>query len=187
MREKIATGSKSPDFKFNSPWKKSLRFYDFLKSGKTILIFLRYMGCPICQMRISEIRRDWDGFKKRKLNVLVVLQSEAENVISVKGSDKPLKEKDVPFTLVLDPREEIFRLYGVFPGSIFRYITPGTIKKAMQSKKLGFKHGASEGKELQLPAVFIVDDKKVVKYAYYGKSVSDVPGNEELFEIAERL
>ncbi len=187
MGHKITAGTKAPGFTFDSPWKKSLKFYDFLKSGNTILIFLRYMGCPICQMRISEIRRDWDEFNKRKLNVLVVLQSETENVISVSGSGETLKEKDVPFTIVLDPKEEIFGLYGVLPGSIFRYITPGTIVKAMRSKKLGFKHGVSEGKELQLPAVFIVDNKKVVKYAYYGKSVSDVPGNKELFDTAEGL
>lgn len=187
MKKKLAAGMKAPDFKFSSPWKKSLKFYDFLGKEKTILIFLRYMGCPICQMKISEIRSNWDEFKKRKLNVLVVLQSEAENVISVKGAKKPLKEKDIPFTIVLDPKEEIFKLYGVLPGSIFRYITPGTIKKAMQSKKLGFKHGASEGKELQLPAVFIMDKKKKIGYAYYGKNVSDVPENEELFAAAENL
>lgn len=187
MREKIIPGVKAPDFEFNSPWKKSLKFYDFLGKEKTILMFLRYMGCPICQMKISEIRVNWDEFKKRKLNVLVVLQSEAENVISVKGTEKALNEKDLPFTVVLDPTEEIFKLYGVLPGSISRYITPGTIKKAMQSKKLGFKHGVSEGKELQLPAVFIVDGKKKIRYAYYGKSVSDVPGNNELFDIAEKL
>ncbi|MBN1573972.1 MAG: redoxin domain-containing protein [Deltaproteobacteria bacterium] len=186
MSHKITAGAKAPDFTFDSPWKKSLKFHDSLKSGKTILIFLRYMGCPICQMKISEIRRDWDEFRKRNLNVLVVLQSEAENVISVKGSDEKLKEAVIPFTIVLDPKEEIFKLYGVLPGSILRYITPGTIKKAMQSKKLGFKHGVSEGKELQLPAVFIVDDKKMVRYAYYGKNVSDVPENAVLFNIAEK-
>jgi peroxiredoxin len=187
LGDKIAAGGKAPGFTFDSPWKKSLKFYDFLGKGKTALIFLRYMGCPICQMKIAEIKRDWDEFRKRKLGVLVVLQSEAENVISVKGSGEKLKEKDIPFTVVLDPKEEIFDLYGVSPGSIFRYITPGTIKKAMRSKKLGFRHGVSEGKELQLPALFIVDDKKIVRYAYYGKNVSDVPENGEIFDIAERL
>lgn len=187
MGNKITAGSKAPDFTFDSPWKKSLKFHDFLKKGNTALIFLRYMGCPICQMKIAELRRDWDEFRKRNLGVLVVLQSEAENMISVKGSEETLKEKDIPFTIVLDPKEEIFRLYGVKPGSIFRYATPATIKKAMQSKKLGFKHGVSEGKELQLPALFIVDDKKIVRYTYYGKNVSDVPENAALFDIIGKL
>ena len=184
MKNKLASEMTAPDFTFDSPWKKSLMFYDFLKGDKTILMFLRYMGCPICQMKISEIKNDSDEFKKNKIDVLVVLQSDAKNVI---GINEIVKEEDLPFTIVLDPKEEIFKLYGVLPGSIFRYATPGTIKKAMKSKKLGFKHGVNEGKEMQLPAVFIVDKEKKIKYAYYGKNVSDVPENEVLLDIAAKL
>ena len=184
MKKKFAPEMTVPDFNFDSPWKKSLSFYDFPKGKKTILMFLRYMGCPICQMKIAEIKNDWDEFKKSKLDVLVVLQSDAKNVI---GINEIVKENDLPFTIVLDPKEEIFKLYGVLPGSIFRYATPGTIKKAMKSKKLGFKHGVNEGKEMQLPAVFIVDKQKKIKYAYYGKNVSDVPDNSELLDLAANL
>ncbi|MBW1849259.1 MAG: hypothetical protein JRJ27_19510, partial [Deltaproteobacteria bacterium] len=68
------------------------------------------------------------------------------------------------------------------PGSIFRYISPGIIKKALRAKKEGFKHGKSEGKELQLPAVFLVDTNKAVKYAYYGKNIGDIPDNQSLLD-----
>ena len=184
MKKKFAPEMTAPDFTFDSPWKKSLSFYDFLKGEKTILMFLRYMGCPICQMKIAELKNDWDEFKKNKLNVLVVLQSDAKNVI---GINEIVKENDLPFTIVLDPKEEIFQLYGVLPGPFFRYVTPTVIKKALKSKKLGFKHGVNEGKEMQLPATFIVDKKKKIKYAYYGKNVSDVPENGELLKVAGDL
>ncbi len=177
MKNRFAEGTISPNFSFDSPWRKSLRFYDFVNKGKAILIFLRYIGCPLCQLKISEIVREWSSFEDKDVRVLVALQSEPESIKKLND------EKDIPFTVVCDPLEEIFGLYKVTPGSLFRYITPGVIKKAMQARKHGFKHGDNEGSELQLPAVFIVDTDKKIKYAYYGKNVADVPGNKVLLDL----
>ncbi len=164
----------APDFTFDSPWKKSLQFHDYLKDSKAIIIFLRYIGCPLCQLKISEIKRDWQKFEKKGVQILVALQSTPENIKEL------IEEKDMPFTIICDPKERIFELYHVAPGSVFRYVTPGVIKKALKARKEGFKHGANEGKELQLPAVFIVGTDKKINYAYYGKNVGDVPDNDTL-------
>ncbi len=89
----------------------------------------------------------------------------------------------MPMTIICDPNMDIFKLYNVNPGSIFRYISPGIIKKALRARKEGFTHGKNEGKELQLPAAFLVDTDKTVTYAYYGKNIGDIPDNQFLLEI----
>ena len=177
MKNRIATGMTSPDFTFDSPWKKSLKFYDFLKKDKALLIFLRYMGCPLCQLKISEISRDIDQFKEAHTNVFIVLQSQPEIIKEM------INESDMPMTIICDPNMDIFKLYNVNPGSIFRYISPSIIKKALRARKEGFTHGKNEGKELQLPAAFLVDTDKTVKYVYYGKNIGDIPDNQFLLEI----
>ena len=176
MKESISTGMTAADFTFDTSWQESLKFYDFLEKSKVLLIFLRYMGCPLCQLKISEIIRDQDQFKKVDVEIIVALQSNP--AVVRENTDKG----DIPITILCDPDGKIFDLYGVYAGSFFRYITPGVIKKALKARKQGFKHGASEGKELQLPAVFLVDKDKTVKYAYYGKNVGDVPDNSILLE-----
>lgn len=178
MKETITVGMRAPDHTFNTPWEKDIRLSDLAKDKRTFLIFLRYMGCPLCQMKISRLKKDWERFREANLNVVVVLQSEPENITS------QVNREEIPFHIACDPDETFFHLYGVMPGSIFRYATPSVIKKAMQAKKMGFSHGKSEGKEMQLPAVFLIGKDMKVEYAYYGGNVGDVPENDDLLSTA---
>ena len=176
MKDRMTTGTTAPDFTFNTPWKQSLTFYEFLKDEKALLFFLRYMGCPLCQLKISEIIKDLDQFKKAGVNVFIILQSHPDVI------RESAEEKDIPITIICDPDLDFFNLYKVYSGSIFKYITPSVIKKAIRAKKEGFTHGKNEGKELQLPAVFLIDTDKIVKYVYYGKNIGDVPNNQTILE-----
>ncbi|MBN1881708.1 MAG: AhpC/TSA family protein [Deltaproteobacteria bacterium] len=178
MKQIITAGMTAPDFTFNTPWKQNIRLSDVAGERRTYLIFLRYMGCPLCQMKISRLKSDWGRFREADLNVVVVLQSEPENITAL------VSEDEVPFYIACDPDEALFRLYGVATGSIFRYATPSVIKKAMRAKKMGFSHGKSEGKEMQLPAVFLLHTDMNVAYAYYGRNVGDVPENDDLLATA---
>jgi len=40
-----------------------------------ILVFLRYQGCPVCQMEMVQLKREIGLFIQKKANVLVFLQS----------------------------------------------------------------------------------------------------------------
>jgi peroxiredoxin len=180
MAQKLTAGTAAPDFVFDTPWQKKLKLSEFTGKKTTVLMFLRYMGCPICQMKIAELRKTFGEFEKRKVNLLVVLQSAPANVSAV------ISEKEMPFVIVCDPKERIFTLYGVKPGSIFGYVTPTTIVRAIKATRLGFRHGKYEGNEKQLPATFIIDKSRKVKYAYYGKNVADVPKTEKLLAEIDR-
>jgi hypothetical protein len=45
-------------------------------------------------------------------------------------------------------------------------------------------HGKFEGRETQLPAVFVIATDKVIAYTYYGKHISDIPS---LWTIAAHI
>ena len=76
MKQTLAAGQTAPDYTFNTPWKRDIRLSDLVKERRTYLVFLRYMGCPLCQMKISRLKNDWERFAEADLNVVVVLQSE---------------------------------------------------------------------------------------------------------------
>ncbi len=177
MKVRLMAGAKAPDFVFDSPWEKSLRFYEAAGKGRSILFFLRYVGCPICQMKISEIIHDWELFKQKGCSVFVALQSEPELI------KRQLYGEEMSFKIICDPGGKIFSLYGVKPGSIFGYITPSVIATAIRAGKQGFKHGKKEGAELQLPAVFIMDGDKKITYSYYGRNIADLPDNNYLIGL----
>jgi peroxiredoxin len=180
MSQRLTAGAAAPDFTFDTPWKKGEKLSGFTKKGTTVLMFLRYMGCPICQMKIAELKKEFPLFKKRGVSLLVVLQSTPENLTPM------ISHKDMPFVSVCDPHERLFTLYGVRPGSIFGYVTPTTIVRAIRATVRGFKHGTYEGNEKQLPATFIIDKGGKVTYARYGKNVADVPKTEKLLAGIDR-
>jgi peroxiredoxin Q/BCP len=39
----------------------------------------------------------------------------------------------------------------------------------------------------RMPALLILDKDNIIRYAYYGESMKDIPENEQLFEIIEKL
>ena len=55
--------------------------------------------------------------------------------------------------------------------------------KAVKAAAKGYKHGAYEGEELQLPAVFIVDNDRKVSFVHYGAHVADIPSAEALVKL----
>ena len=49
--------------------------------------------------------------------------------------------------------------------------------------KTRFVHGDYEGDELQLPALFIVNEKGVVEYANYAEDIMDMPKVDDVLNM----
>lgn len=165
----LQVGDKAHDFDFETPWSPRQNFYETLRNKPAILVFLRYHGCPVCQMEMANLKEEFELFAKKDTKVFVFLQSSTEIVSSATN------EEDWPFLIVCDPQGAIFQKYAVESGGIFKYLHPAGMIGAIKAIGQGFKHGKFEGKETQLPAAFSVNAMKVINYAYYGKHVSDVP------------
>jgi peroxiredoxin len=178
MKKKLTPGMTAPNFTYDTISKHSLDFHKTTGGKRSVIFFLRYTGCPICQMKIGDLLRDHKEFRAAGLHVYVVLQS---TPILVKEG---LAGFHVPFTVVCDPEEKVFALYGVAPGNLLGYLAPSVIIKAMKASRAGFKHGKKEGKEMQLPAVFIVNGDGKIAYTYYGKNIGDVPNNRAILNAA---
>jgi thioredoxin-dependent peroxiredoxin len=178
MEKRLGTGMTAPNFTYNTISRQSLDFYKTSRGKKSVLFFLRYAGCPICQMKIGDLLHDHAKFRAAGLEVYVVLQSDPSSV------KEGITGSSAPFEIICDPREKIFALYGVAPGNIFQYLAPSVIMKAMKASRGGFRHGKKEGKEMQLPAVFVVNGEGKIDYAYYGKNIGDVPDNSVILNAA---
>jgi peroxiredoxin len=171
MTLRIIAGTPAPDFTFDTPDERDHAFHRSIEGSVAILFFLRYLGCPICQYKIAEIRRDAVKFTDKGAKIFVVLQSDPAIVEQAVG-DEP-----TPFTIICDPEQAIFKLYGVEPGNILHYIAPSVILKSFRASRSGIKRGLKEGNEMQRPAVFIIDRHKMVAWAYHGRNIGDLPEN----------
>ena len=175
----LQVGDKAHDFYFDTPWSPRQNFYETLGNKPAILVFLRYQGCPVCQMEMAHLKREVGLFTKRETKVFVFLQSSPE-IVALAAN-----EEDWPFLIICDSQGAIFEKYAVEPGGIFRYLHPPGLIAAIKAISQGFKHGKFEGKETQVPAAFAVNPMKIITYAYYGKHISDLPSPATLAENIE--
>ncbi|MBW1989675.1 MAG: AhpC/TSA family protein [Deltaproteobacteria bacterium] len=176
MAKRLVKESAAPDFEFMTPWEGPLTLRSLLEQGPVVLYFLRYLGCPLCRMKLDEIKRDAEKFTQKGYQVLAVIQSTRQTVAET------VTPEEYPFTIACDPDAEAYISYRVTPGSFLQYVAPHAALKAMKALREGYTHGKKEGLELQVPAVFVIGSDGTLHYVYYGKNVADVPENEEILE-----
>lgn len=177
---KYTSGQVMPDFTYCTPFGEVKSFSEIVKScpGKTALVFLRYYGCPICQL---DLHTFGDAHRQITANggqLLVVLQSDP------KGLAQQITPDTFPYDIVCDPEMKLYEMLSIEPAaSMMKMMSFAALKKVINSTKAGYKHGAYEGNEQQLPAAFVMTPDRTLTYVRYGKDAGDVPTPEELAEL----
>ena len=178
MRKRLAPGMAVPDFRYDTIDKRAVDFRPNTNGQRGALFFLRYVGCPVCQLKLAQLTKDHDLFHGAGLRVFAVLQSNPSTVAEA------LSGRQLPFTIICDPDGEIFERFGVAPGNLLTYLAPSALRESRRASREGFRHGKREGNEMQLPAVFVTTEKGLIEYAYYGATIADVPSAKVILEAA---
>ena len=169
---RLHTGDKMPDFTFHTGYEEGRTVYGSLK-GRTVFWVLRYIGCTICRYDVHMIARRYSEFQAKGAQVFVVMQSDPAHVRD------DLKETKLPFDIICDEKQEIYRELDIAPAESMEALGGGQMErlqaKAAAAKACGFTHGDYEGNEQQLPAMFIVEEDGTVSYAHYAANVMDMP------------
>ncbi|MDJ0765331.1 MAG: peroxiredoxin-like family protein [Myxococcota bacterium] len=169
MTIQLQQGDKAADFVYDTPWETGQNFYASAGKKTAVLVFLRYLGCPVCQVEMANLKLEISLFEEKGVQLFVFLQSSPDTIAA------SASQADWPFTIVCDPQEEIFQLYRVAPGGVLKYLHPAGLLATINATVKGVRHGKFEGRETQLPAVFVVGPDKTIQWVYYGKTLSDVP------------
>ena len=177
---KLVSGNMAPDFTYETPWEKDLRFSETVKKGPVFLMFLRYYGCTMCQLEMHKLAKDYAKIAATGAKVLVVLQSAPQ------GIRDQIKKGDLPFEIVCDPEKKLFDLYDVRPAiHESELFSPALLVAAAEAMALGLKHGAYEGDEKQLPALFFIKKDLSIGYARYARNLGDLPSHGEMVELVK--
>lgn len=177
---KLEIGQIMPDFEYVTPFSGGHTLAETAgKAPKTALVFLRYWGCPLCQYDIHLLAQAHGELTAHGGQVLVVLQSDPAGL-----AEKLEKEDALPFPIVCDPEQKLYQQFCIEPAkSMAKMADLKMVGRIVKATKLGFKHGAYEGNEQQLPAAFVIDGERKVLYAHYARSVSDMPDAAQLAKL----
>ena len=177
---KLEIGQMMPDFDYVTPFTTGHTLAETAaKAPKTALVFLRYWGCPLCQYDIHLLAQAYDEITAAGGQLLVVLQSDPAGLADQLGAPDKL-----PFPIICDPDQKLYQDFCIAPApSMAKMADLKMVGRIIKATSLGFKHGAYEGDEQQLPAAFVVDGDRKILYAHYAKSVSDMPDAAELAKL----
>lgn len=180
MADQLALNQQAPTFNLTNQSGENINLDSF--AGKPlVLLFARYVGCPVCQMDTNEYKRHYDELKQAGVEVAMVFQSSTDIL------QQYATQETLPFTVLSDPKGKAYKQYGVEWG-VTGFLSVKNISPIVKSIKSGYRHGKFEGNEFQYPAVFIIDGDKNIRFAHYGKTVSDsLSPSEVLSEIKRAL
>ena len=179
---KLEVGMKMKNFTYNTAWETGKDFYAEAmgKGKKTVLRFLRYYGCTVCQLDTWEMAEEYQRFVDAGANLFVVMQSDPETI------REEVKEGELPYDLICDPTQALYRSLDI--GDIEKMEKPGEylLERAAKAKARGMVHGKYEGNEQQAPAMFIMDEEMNVIFAHYGKDPVDLPSIDETIALLKQ-
>ena len=182
MDKKLKEGLIAPDFNYIRLDGHEANFYKDIEGQLCYLIFLRYYGCTVCQYIIRNLSDNYNKFLEKNINIFVVLQSEPSII------NQAIQEDRISVNIIPDVEQAIYKLYDVKPAKNKAGLASlRTIEIMKKAKKIKLIHGEYEGNELQLPATFLIDQDKVLRYVKYGSGAGDVPEAKELININKDL
>lgn len=173
-------GDLLPDFSYQTPFQSGLSIHNTVQQaqGKTAIVFLRYYGCTLCQLGLHAYAQAYGRITQNGGQLLVVLQSSPEKLA------EQLQPESFPFPIICDPDKKLYQLFSISSApSALRMMSPSAIAKGVKAMAKGYKHGAYEGDELQLPAAFVTTRDCRLTYVHYGRDAGDAPTADMLVSL----
>ncbi|HSH18379.1 MAG TPA: redoxin domain-containing protein [Candidatus Saccharimonadales bacterium] len=171
QRSKLMAGDLAPQFTAADVFGETFNLADHADEF-VMLAFLRYAGCPWCNLTIHRLSLEHAMLKKQGCTVVAFVQSVAENIkknIYDRHAVRP------PFPIIGDQKRLHYDQYGVRPSLKAAAASIIEVPHWLRSvRKHGFKQTEVDGSLLMVPAVFLIAPRtqKIVK-AEYGASFYD--------------
>lgn len=172
----LAAGMKAPSFNAQREDGSTYSFDASALSKPTVLIFYRGGWCPFCNANLAELRNAQAELKQRGFDVLFFSADRPEILRS------NLKEPHPAYTLLSDARGDGARALGI----AYR-MDDATYA---QYKAYGIdleKQSGNTLHQLPVPAVFIVDERGQIRFAYANPDYKVRLKGDEVLEAARKV
>ncbi len=139
------------------------------KEKTVYLAFMRFAGCPVCNLRVHNLLKHADAFKAKNIEVVLVYESSLANIRQY------LEGSTYPFIFVADPESTLYNAYQVekswakLMGSMFK----GMLGKVRAGEKLFGKKPAMDGSMNRMEAEFVIDKNGKLAIAHYSAFLGD--------------
>lgn len=177
----LNTGATAPGFRFTDADGVARDSIE-LAGRPLVLVFMRYAGCPICQLDLGAFVGRAAAFRDAGASLVLVVQSSPERAGAL--GQRAAREGAL---VACDPEGKLYDLYGLRLANPLQYAGPAVLRKLGRARAKGMAHGPREGRERQLPAAFVIAADGHIAHAHYGKNLADLPEPERLLSLLSDL
>ena len=134
-----------------------------------LLMFFRYASCPMCNLRLHDLAKEYASLRDRRLAVVAFFHSPTHAIRAHAGG------RQYPFPLVADPEFRVYRMYGVetsWPRLLLSIAKPSFYVSFFRSLVHGF-WGGMAWQMAKMPADFLVGPDGRLVAANYGRDIGD--------------
>ena len=165
---RLTTGQSAPSFAARTFDGSPVSLTQFAGTP-VLLIFFRYASCPMCNLHLRDLAKEYAGLRDRGLDVVAFFHSPAHAIRAHAGA------RNYPIPLVADPELRVYRLYGV-ETSWLRLLLSMAKPRFYVSFVRSLLHGFWGGVAWQMakmPADFLVGPDGRLVAAHYGRDIGD--------------
>ena len=150
-----------------------------LKGEKAYLVFNRFAGCPICNLRFHTIENEQNFFETNKINVVSFYETSLPLLREYVGNEM------LNSAMVASPGSNIYKQFGVERSwlKLFKSFMKGGLKKVSEGNKLFKKIIKADGNMDRIGAEFLIDENGIIIFAHYHEFVGDDLPVEKLKEL----
>ena len=186
-RKKLNLGDIAPQFRTTDVLGNVVDLAVY-KDKFVLLAFLRFSGCPFCNLTIHRLSMEYSMLTKNGCQVIAIVQSAGDGI---KKNIYDRHKVRPPYPIIADPDRALCDLYGVRESKLAAVWSIKDIPYWIEAVYgHGFRQAEIDGSLLLVPALFLVGpgDQKIVR-AGYGSSFYDHATFTSIYEslIFERM
>ena len=173
---KLKAGEKLEGFVYDTVSERNIRLEERIQKP-TVILFSRYYTCPVCQETLRMLNQYYPALAQAGFDLKAVLQTSGKELAEAGAGSL------FDFELICDPQAELYDRYEVYEAVGVVQMLGGNAQLLRQmggvrqviSSAFGGEETQSSGRQMQLPAVFVILPDMTVAYAYYGQHIMDLP------------
>lgn len=168
-------GQQAIDFTLLNTWGHPVSLFQFLDRGPVILTWYRGGWCPYCDLTLRALQAHLPKFKQLRANLLALSPELPNKSLSTR------EKHSLEFEVLTDLHNGVARRYGL----VFQ-VPPDVMVYYNQAFDLNEFNGESTD-ELPLAATYVIDTKRVIRYAFLDPDYRNRSEPDEILKQLEQL
>lgn len=149
----------------------------------SVVVFLRYFGCPFCQDQVVKLRDEHDRFDATGAGIVLIGQGAPSDAAEF------TERLAQPFECLVDPDLSAYRAFGLRTARLGQVFGPPVALPFLRDnlRRETLQRGLHGGRFMQMPGTFVIDTRGVVQLAHRNRHIADTPPHDEILQVLNRL